>query len=158
MDYQILPMKEIFAKIISNWVYKQPFSVYNMDGTKEDEEELLTQNYYVVVNEFDDIFGFFCIGLSAQVPYGNKFNVYNDKNYLDIGLGMNPKYIGQGMGNWFLNFGLTYFEKKYQNNKFRLTVLDFNERAIHLYHNNGFKISNYFNALNNRIFIVMNKN
>ncbi len=158
MDYQILPMIEAYAKTIVNWVYDPPFSIYNMDGTNEAVEELLTQNYYAVLNEFNDVFGFYCIGESAQVPIGDKFNVYDDRSYLDIGLGLNPKYVGKGMGEEFINLGILYFENKYQNKQFRLTVLDFNERAIHLYQKIGFKTINYFKAVNSRVFIVMHKN
>lgn len=38
------------------------------------------------------------------MPTENTHGVYNDKNYIDIGLGLKPEFCGKGKGCSFLKF------------------------------------------------------
>ena len=57
---------------------------------------------------------------------------------IDMGLGMNPNFVGKGNGFEFCSFILRYIEKNYKGTPIRLTAAKFNERAIHLYESLGF--------------------
>ena len=141
-------MEEKEAKEVCRWNYEEVYDLYNMKDSEESMKELLNGTYYTVTNENKEIIGFFCFGQSAQVPAGNVYGVYSDDNYLDIGLGMKPNLCGQGRGTAFLNKGLEFAVKKFSKRNFRLTVAAFNNRAIKVYENAGFKKERVFQRKN----------
>ncbi|MDG6913608.1 MAG: GNAT family N-acetyltransferase, partial [Nitrososphaerota archaeon] len=53
---------------IVNWRYDSPYDLYNMSQSDGDLAELLNGQYAAVVNDGDEIVGFYCFGNSAQVP------------------------------------------------------------------------------------------
>ena len=130
-------MNEEIAKDILTWKYEKPYDFYNSELTDEDMKERLNGSYFALVNDNKEIFGFFCTGENAQVPVGKKNGVYSDDS-IDMGLGMNPNFVGKGNGFEFCSFILRYIEKNYKGNPIRLTVAKFNQRAIHLYEKLGF--------------------
>lgn len=137
MQLQINSMNKYYAKEILSWKYDKPYDFYNSIDTEDSRKELLDGFYYAVVKENGELFGYFCIGTSAQVPIGHQVNAYRD-NFIDMGLGMNPKYVGQGSGFFFCSFILQSIHKKYKGVPIRLTVATFNKRAVHLYEKLGF--------------------
>ncbi|WP_391115831.1 GNAT family N-acetyltransferase [Psychrobacillus sp. L3] len=155
MEISIEHMSEQIAKKILGWKYEQPFDFYNNELTYESFKEMLDGFYYALVNHNQALFGFFCIGESAQVPVGNQFGVYSD-DFVDIGLGMNPRLIGKGNGFEFCSYILSHIENNYSGTPIRLTVAKFNERAIHLYEKLGFVRKNEFTTDFSN-FIVMVK-
>lgn len=128
---------ELTGQDILTWEYDKPYDFYNNELTDEDMKERLDGSYYALVNDNKELFGFFCIGENAQVPFGKKIGVYSDDS-IDMGLGMNPKLVGKGNGFEFCSFILLYIEKNYKGTPIRLTVANFNQRAIHLYEKLGF--------------------
>ena len=100
-------------------------------------KEMLDGSYKALVNDVNEVCGFFCIGENAQVPFGKRIGVYTDE-LVDMGLGMNPAHVGKGNGFEFCSFILRYIEDNYKGTSIRLTAAKFNQRAIHLYHTLGF--------------------
>lgn len=138
MKYKIQQMQKSDADDISTWKYQKPYSIYDMDGSDELKSELMNGSYYsAYINE--DLYGYFCFGRSAQVPAGNSVGAYSDKGYLDVGLGMKPKFCDKGMGKIFFEEGLKFALEEFSQNRFRLTVATFNKRAIKVYEKIGFK-------------------
>lgn len=137
MQLLIEKMNEELAKEILSWKYDKPYDFYNNELTDEAIREMLDGSYIALVNDHQELIGFFCTGDDAIVPVGKKFGVYSDKS-IDMGLGMNPKYVGKGSGFEFCSFILRYIEKNDKGRPIRLTVAKFNERAIHLYEKLGF--------------------
>ncbi len=132
------------AKRISKWIYKDPYSIYSLDGSNECIKELLNGDYYSALDMKGNIVGFYCFGRSAQVPIGHKYGVYDNKNIMDIGLGINPDFCGQGLGEAFLKVGLSFARNELYAKKIRLTVATFNKRAIKVYQRVGFrKVSSF---------------
>jgi [ribosomal protein S18]-alanine N-acetyltransferase len=123
-----------FAREILSWKYEPPYDFYNNDPTEEALNELLS--YIVVVDEINQLVGFYCSGKSAQVPAGNKYGVYHD-NMIDCGLGLKPELTGKGLGKSFFTWILHNIENS-QKLPIRLTVATFNTRAIKLYESQGF--------------------
>lgn len=136
MELIIENMNEESVRDILSWVYDKPYDFYNNELTDEDMKEKLDGSYYALVND-NQLFGFFCTGENAQVPVGKKIGVYSVDS-IDMGLGMNPKFVGKGNGFEFCSFILRYIEKNNKGTPIRLTVAKFNQRAIHLYDKLGF--------------------
>jgi [ribosomal protein S18]-alanine N-acetyltransferase len=156
MQLLVRNMTEEYAKQILTWKYEAPYDFYNNEETSESLNELLETPYYSVLNQDHGLVGFFCIGSAAQVPYGNTVGAYNE-DMKDIGIGMNPAITGQGFGTPFFSFILSYIQDTYQLDAIRLTVANFNQRAIHLYTKLGFVKKVEFNR-DTTEFITMVKN
>ncbi|RSK27551.1 N-acetyltransferase [Bacillus sp. HMF5848] len=137
MKFTIIKMTEEVATVILSWTYDAPYDFYNNSMNEESMRELLNNEYYTVIDDNDLLFGFFCIGPSAQVPAGLPAGVYNE-DCVDVGFGMNPLYVGQGQGFAFCSEIVTYVTGKFRGTSIRLTVATFNTRAIHLYKKLGF--------------------
>lgn len=150
-------MTETYAKEIFNWKYEKPYDLYNSIESEETLKELLDGSYYAVLNSDQALLGFFCFGQNAQVPVGRTLNLYGDKTYLDIGLGMTPCLTGKGLGLPFLLRGLAFAEKELSANKFRLTVATFNQRAISLYRKCSFKDGPTFPTEKYEFMIMLNE-
>jgi [ribosomal protein S18]-alanine N-acetyltransferase len=106
--------------------------------------ELLDGSYYAVETPAGQLAGFFCFGAAARVPPGEGVDVYEDGSYTDIGLGMRPDACGGGRGSDFLRSGLRFGREGLGVTKFRLTVAEFNLRAIKVYSRAGFALVTTF--------------
>ncbi|SMC18524.1 Acetyltransferase (GNAT) domain-containing protein [Clostridium acidisoli DSM 12555] len=147
MKLNIKQMNYDEAKQISKWIYKEPYSIYSMDGSDNCIGELLNETYFSASDEENHLIGYYCFGESAQVPVGNQFGAYECKDITDIGLGINPNLCGQGLGLKFFISGLDYARNNLSAKRFRLTVATFNKRAIKVYQKAGFKKLNSFERI-----------
>jgi RimJ/RimL family protein N-acetyltransferase len=147
------------AKEMIDWKYPSPYDLYNLDNNHETLTNLMDQNnHYYILSSNEDIIGFYCYGEDATVPSGYPYKAYADSGYVDIGCGMNPRYVSLGLGSWFLNLGMDFFIQLLKLKKFRLTVLENNIRGLKLYHKVGFRVRSTFPthfSMNN--FVVMVK-
>lgn len=130
-------MNEEIARDILSWEYEQPYDFYNSEVTDEDLKERLDGSYIALVNDKQEVVGFYCTGENAQVPVGKIDGVYSEDS-IDMGLGMNPTFVGKGNGFEFCSFILCHIQKNNKGTPIRLTVAKFNQRAIHLYEKLGF--------------------
>lgn len=136
MNFKKHTMTEAGAREILAWRYPHPYDFYNGQSTVESLNELMNGSYFMVT-ESDELFGFYCTGKEAQVPAGHTVNAY-PVGPVDIGLGMKPDKVGAGLGAAFLDFLLTEINKCHPGQDLRLTVAQFNARAIRLYEKLGF--------------------
>lgn len=151
-------MKLEEAQEIVKWRYGSPYSRYDMSDDVEDIQELMDGSYFSAKNLEDELIGFFCFGLNAQINASNKQVVYSDQTALDIGLGLRPELTGQGKGKEFLLAGIEFAQKHYTFQKLRLSVAAFNKRAISLYEKVGFVITGeLINKHNKEVFFLMEK-
>ncbi|MEI5906266.1 GNAT family N-acetyltransferase [Bacillus spongiae] len=137
MNLTIKKMDINSAKTILSWRYEKPYDFYNNDITEEGINELLDGSYQAIIDKNNKIFGYLCIGESAQIPVGHKHGVYNDK-YVDMGLGMDPYYVGKGYGYEFCTYIMNHIKENSPGIPIRLSVATFNDRAINLYEKLGF--------------------
>jgi RimJ/RimL family protein N-acetyltransferase len=150
-------MDELGARQISNWKYEGQYSLYSMDGSNECVSELLNGSYYLVKDE-KEVIGFYCFGQAAQVSAGYLHGAYESNEIIDIGLGMRPDLCGKGLGYEFIIKEIEFAKALFGVDRLRLTVADFNERAIRVYERAGFKKIMDFNRTNEHgttSFIVM---
>ncbi len=137
MDVTVEPMDRAVALKISSWKYSEPYDFYNMDD-EGGVDELLNGTYFKVL-ENDMLIGYCCFGKSAIVPIGLQRGAYPENGTVDVGLGMRPDLTGHGRGYAFVSSILEFALSEYNFNQFRLTVAQFNMRAIALYKKLGFK-------------------
>lgn len=135
--------KDIAKKIV-DWEYPPPYDIYNQEDKKEAVEVILSNDYYKYSYK-DILIGYFCFGNAAKIF--NKYdNIYTDEDYLDIGIGLNPQFCNSGRGYNFFSKAMKVGRKLYEQEKFRLTVAQFNKRAIKVYKKYGFREKNSFES------------
>lgn len=148
-------MNEEEARAVAAWRYEPPYDFYDMASDPEDLEELLDpehrQNYYSALSG-DALTGFFSFGEEAQVPGGD----YSDGEAVDVGLGLSPNLVGNGLGMEFVLAGLEFARERFTASKFRLSVATFNERAIRVYERAGFRRAEVFTrGKDSQTFLMM---
>lgn len=136
VELLIRNMNEKYAQEIICWQYEEPYDFYNNELSEESLREFLDNPYFAIMNEQEELIGFYCTGSAAQVPKGHDFNAYS-KEYIDIGIGMKPTLTGKGFGTKFFSFIINNIQQEYTM-PLRLTVAQFNKRAIFLYEKLGF--------------------
>ncbi|XEC92521.1 GNAT family N-acetyltransferase [Paenibacillus tarimensis] len=139
-------MNEKDAKIISTWMYPQPYNIYDMDGSEECINELMNGDYFCAKDNKEQIIAFMCSGKSARVPGGNEIGIYNNPEIIDIGLGLRPDLTGRGLGSHFLKEAISFISKRNNKSEFQLVVAAFNERAIRAYEKAGFQRKELFHS------------
>ena len=153
MRFFIKEMNENYAVDIVSWKYDAPYDFYDNELSDESIKEILENPYYSIVNDKDELVGFFCTGATAQVPKGHDYGAYLDK-CIDVGIGMKPELTGKGFGAEFFTFILNHIQEK-NHLPLRLTVAKFNTRATHLYEKLGFEKDIEFTA--STVFLTMLK-
>lgn len=159
MDFSFLPMSESLAGQILAWHYPAPYDVYNPTGGAAGLAELMNGEYYAAVGDSGQLVGFCCFGPAARVPAGEVAGCYQQLA-LDVGLGLRPDLTGRGLGACFLAAVLQFAGTLDHVNLLRLTVLQFNQRAIRVYLRSGFAVSDQFDLVRAdgaRSFLVMTK-
>ncbi len=132
------------AREILSWRYAAPYDFYN-PPSDADEASLVIEflrddlGFHAVMGLRGEFIGFCSFGLDGQVPGGD----YREPA-LDIGLGMRPDLTGQGLGEQFFGAILDFAMSTRPADCYRLTVADFNERALRLYRKFGFEDSDAF--------------
>ena len=125
---------------IASWRYEAPYDVYDIDQTPAAIAELSGGTYYAVSDRDGATTGFYCFGEAARVPCVDSASFYQESGYLDIGLGLRPDLTGAGAGRSFVAAGLVFGKQTFAPEKgFRLTVAQFNARAIAVYTRLGFR-------------------
>ncbi|MDG5473724.1 GNAT family protein [Jeotgalibacillus sp. ET6] len=131
MTYKFDIMTQTQAEEIAfNWHYEGEYSFYDMEADQEDLEEFLDpetrgNSKYAVFNN-NELIGFFSVNKVDDITF-------------DIGLGMRPDLTGKGNGLEFLKSSLEFVKNEYKPKKLTLSVATFNQRAIKVYRNLGFK-------------------
>ena len=134
----ISPLDASSANAILHWQYSPPYEIYNHDPA-EAESVLATylnlQNQYFALHDQSiTLIGFCCFGAEARVKGGDY-----SLDALDVGMGLQPELTGRGFGGNVLSAVLEFADQEFTPDKFRVTVAEFNARAIQLYLSAGFK-------------------
>lgn len=133
----IVAMTRPLAEQISHWTYGGEYALYSFAPGEETLAELMDGSYFACLQD-GVLIGYFCFGASARIPLEKEESAVYEADFLDFGLGMAPSLCGQGRGSDFMQTGLSFAQTQFQTGRFRLTVADFNQRAIHLYQKMGF--------------------
>lgn len=107
-------MRDDDASAVATWRCTGDWSVYNLASEHELVDELACYHSVFLDGE---LIGFFCIGDAARV-----LGLPEDAETIDVGVGMNPKLVGQGFGQSFGHAVLSYLEANYPNQRLRAVV------------------------------------
>lgn len=125
------PIDKEAAEDLATWKYEPPLDLYN--HTEPAEYCLRPENNYFVAYKGDKILGFYCFGEECIVSGGDY-----EVEALDIGIGLNPEFVGQGFGKAFFKAAIMDIGRTHPGMKIRLTVANFNKVAIKVYEVSGF--------------------
>jgi [ribosomal protein S18]-alanine N-acetyltransferase len=138
MQFTITAMTDAAARAIIDWRYAEPYALYNM-GAENPDEEVRTflevrHDYHALLDATGELSGFCCFGREAQVPGGD----YSEAA-LDVGLGMRPDLMGQGLGTAMLAAILEFAYSEISPTRLRATIATFNLRSQRLFAKVGFQ-------------------
>ena len=103
---------------ISTWRYPGRDSTY-------DVKHLVTAEHgYWAVARGEELVGYCCFGLAARVP-----GVDEEEGTLDVGYGLRPDLVGQGLGRAFVLAILGFAGTEFAPVRFRLLILHWNRRS-----------------------------
>ena len=138
MPFAINPIDEASVRKLLSWRYDPPYDIYNLgpDAGEEVMQFFLDpQNaYYSIVDEQNELVAFCCFGADAQVPGGDY-----SADALDIGMGVRPDLTGQSRGDTYAGAVLDFARRTFAPPAFRVTVADFNRRALRVWEKAGFR-------------------
>lgn len=120
------------AERIARWRYTGPWAVY--DQRPQDGPITAAEGYLVVVHEPGDVLiGFCCIGPDARVP-----GILAEPGVVDIGVGMNPAFVGRGYGREFVGALVAHVQRPPAPECIRAVIQAWNARSRSLLHSLGF--------------------
>jgi ribosomal-protein-alanine N-acetyltransferase len=128
-EIRIALMSQEEAEAIADWRYDRPYDFYDADADHRDLAELLDpvrrgDHYFSALNTAGELIGFF--GFSRE------------RDVVGVGLGLRPDLTDHGLGQSFLEAGLAYAREQFAPRRFKLSVAEFNARAIAVYERAGF--------------------
>lgn len=159
MELKIVPMTKEFAAEIQRWRYDCPFAFYNNreEFWAYNIDAMLDGHHIAFLEPSGKLAGYFGFGEDGRIPTVEK-GVYAEPR-LDISLGMRPDLCGQGNGLAFVQQGIRYAKETLGEERLRLSVAVFNDRAVRVYQRAGFRIvrqvtNAYFH---NQFYIMVNE-
>jgi len=138
------------AVIAASWRYAGEFSMY--DGEPHSWHQFLVETdgghgYYAIVDD-GELVGFCCFGpegrVAGQPPGGTEL--------LDLGGGMRPDLVGQGLGAAGMAAVLIYAREHFSPVGFRTAIASFNRRSLVLCRWAGFRTTATFQGPGGREF------
>lgn len=155
MSFVFKPLDEASVHLITGWRYEPPYDVYNLPHPPDaaDLQYFLDPKnaFYCITDDTDEVLAFCSFGPDGQVPGGD----YSSPA-LDIGLGIRPDLTGQGRGSTFVKAALDFARRTFTLPMFRVTVAEFNQRALRVWEKAGFRRVQTFRRMGNKQnFIVL---
>lgn len=125
---EIRPLTAADADVIAEWRYDGAWRIY-------DPGVLSTDDGYLAVAGRDGgpLVGYCCGGAEARVP-----GLAEDPAHLDVGVGMDPRWVGRGHGSTFGATVLTFLRKQADGRGLRAVVQTWNHRSLRLTARLGF--------------------
>jgi len=159
--FRVVPMTREYALIMLSWEYEAPYTFYNNADTDEElwTNELLDGSYVAVLNDDGKLAGHYAYGPNATLPAGHAIGAY-DTSALDVGLGLRPDLTGHHLGLAFTHGCLEYARAHLSPTAFRLSVVEWNKRAVRTYERAGFTAVTSFRSSTGEdevVFVVMTR-
>jgi [ribosomal protein S18]-alanine N-acetyltransferase len=137
------PMDLAAAQSILGWCYAPPYDFYNPRGAPSGEDAALLADprsgYYAIYGLHDELVAYCCFGLDGQVPGGDY-----SAEALDIGMQLRPDLTGHGQGRDLARAVLKHGRAVHCPARFRVTVAEFNRRALRVWEQAGFERTQTF--------------
>lgn len=153
MQCAFTSMTEADARAVCAWRYPPPYDTYNAGGVVEQViAEMLDPRspYFAARDERGELIGYVCFGTAARVTDIAEPRLFDPDGAISYGLGLRPDLIGQGkgLGLAFVRAGLDFARQRFAPAAFRLFVLTWNERAIRVYEQAGFRRAGVLHVTN----------
>ena len=126
---QVRALNQADAAAIASWRYPGPYSTYDFE-----EPPALSGDTHAVT-EADELIGHCCFGAPARVPGAEE-----EPGTLDIGYGLMPERMGRGLGHRFVGEILEFACERYEPERLRLYILEWNERSRKVAASHGFAL------------------
>ena len=140
---QVRALTQADAAAIASWRYPGPYSTYDFD-----EPPALSRDTYAVT-EADELTGYCCFGAPARVG-----GAEDQPGTLDVGYGLAPDRMGRGLGHRFVGAILEFALERYDPERLRLYILEWNERSRKVAARHGFAVDSVL-AIDEGPFLVM---
>jgi ribosomal-protein-alanine N-acetyltransferase len=157
MSLQVRPVDRATVQKFLNWRYEPPYDIYDLDTEKADEAvDYFTDpktNCCGITDETGNLVAFCTFGSDGQVPGGD----YRGPA-LDIGLGVRPDLTGQGQGHLYVSAAVDFARRTFEPRTFRVTVAEFNKRALRVWEKAGFRQAARFKRVSDGLaFVILTK-
>ncbi|CAM4486271.1 GNAT family N-acetyltransferase [Nocardia ninae] len=130
----VRPFTRSDARQVAGWQYAGPWQIYDFGSADDDELPSAADGYTAVADaDTDRIVGFFCIGPEARVP-----GLDEDPAVVDLGVGMDPQWVGRGHGGHFGTTVLAQLRRDYPATPVRVVIQSWNTRSRQLFRRLGF--------------------
>ena len=124
------------AAAIAGWRYPGRYSTYDFS----DPSSLVRDHWAVEDNGV--LVGYCCFGAPARVEGADE-----EPDVLDVGYGVAPDRMGRGLGHRFVGAVIAFALERYDPERVRLYVLDWNHRSASVAIRHGFEaVSELTNA------------
>ncbi|MFI6214255.1 GNAT family N-acetyltransferase [Nocardia brasiliensis] len=128
----VRPLTVDDARQVVGWQYGGPRRIYNL--TADEELPSAADGYMAVADAGSGrLVGFFCTGPEARVP-----GIAADPGILDLGVGMDPHWVGKGHGKQFGSAVLTELRRDHPSTPVRAVIQAWNARSRQLVRQLGF--------------------
>jgi ribosomal-protein-alanine N-acetyltransferase len=148
------PLTRTEAEAISTWTYEPPYDVYNATGEAATVTFLARDpngwGYYPVLDAAGSLVGFGCFGPEARVP-GQKA----EAGTADVGMGLRPDTVGQGVGTDLLPQLLRFAREHFDCHRARTAVAASNERSLRMCRSAGLTVVREFTGPADRPFLEL---
>ncbi|MGH1565610.1 GNAT family N-acetyltransferase [Mumia sp. DW29H23] len=147
---EIVELTREHADDIVTWSYPEPNGCYDLTGMDPRHFTDLSHGFWALLDE-GRLVGYRCYGRQARVP-----GFAYDDGALDIAGGLRPELTGQGLGQVAISTGLDFARDRFEPQAFRVTVADFNVRALKVVDALGFVAVEKFESPSDaRTYVVL---
>jgi [ribosomal protein S18]-alanine N-acetyltransferase len=115
---KVRTLTETDAEAVATWRYLGRYQTYDVSKVVTSEA-----GFWAVEHEAT-LIGYCCFGHEARVP-----GAVEETGTLDIGYGMRPDLMGQGLGREFVGTILDFAVRRFSPSRLRLLILDWNDRS-----------------------------
>jgi ribosomal-protein-alanine N-acetyltransferase len=155
MQFIFRPVDEVTVRTFLRWRYDPPYDIYNPDPDEIEDEVRYFMDpknaCYGITDDAGDLVAYCTFGPDGQVPGGD----YSSEG-LDIGLGVRPDLTGKGRGSVYVGAVLDFGRREFAPNAFRVTVAEFNKRALSVWEKAGFtRVQRFERRPDGRPFVVL---
>jgi ribosomal-protein-alanine N-acetyltransferase len=133
------------AQQVATWEYPPPHDLYNSRRA-----QAFAGPDYRPVHDGEGLVGFVCFGSEARVQGQRETH-----GVLDIGVGVRPDRVGQGVGTALMPLLVAYARMRYRPWALRVAIAAFNERSLRLCEQAGFVRTKRFSGPQGREFVEL---
>jgi ribosomal-protein-alanine N-acetyltransferase len=139
----VRPLTPADAREMSSWRYAGRYATYNLGDVGVMEGSWS-------VWEGETLVGHCCFGAEARIP-----EVEAEDGTVDVGYGMRPDLVGQGLGPRFVSVIVDFAVREFSPQRLRLLVLSWNERSRKVAQRLGFEITGTVDGMEGEFLILV---